>query len=251
MQIRTSLLNSLTACTISRKKIVRLATTVDPSTKALHDIEQSEREQMWADLLTEMRQEQKLQPSSAPNISVLQSAPAAAATADDDFFDDLDWDSTTFPASSVSAAASSSGATESVEEELRRWRLETGLQFTDSANALQWWTRSDDERKQPNWQRFPTISKIARRILCIPATSAPRHVLCHMYSLCSSERIFSKMGVVVDKRHCSMIPARVGARVFLRENLWHVIPPPRREASSPYKQSAAVKVALQQQLQQQ
>ena len=48
-----------------------------------------------------------------------------------------------------------------------------------------------------------------------------------------------------------MIPARVGARVFLRENLWHVMPPPRREASSPYKQSAAVKVALQQQLQQQ
>ena len=203
---------------------------------------------MSADLLTEMRQEQPLQPFSAPNISVLQSA--AAAAADDDFFDDLDWDSATVPASTASATASSSGATESVEEELRRWRLEIGLQFTDSANVLQWWTRSDAERKQPNWQRIPTISKIARRILCIPATSAPRHVLCHVSSLCASERIFSTMGVVVDKRHCSMLPKRVGARVFLRENLWHVMPPPRREASLPYKQSAAVKHALQQQQQQ-
>ena len=41
-----------------------------------------------------------------------------------------------------------------------------------------------------------------------------------------------------------MIPARAGARVFLRENLWHVMPPPRRESSSPFKQSAAVRALL-------
>lgn len=55
--------------------------------------------------------------------------------------------------------------------------LGTSLQRSDSANVLQWWTRSDDQRRLPNWQRFPTISKIARRVLCIPATSAPRHAM--------------------------------------------------------------------------
>jgi len=177
VQIHASLLTSLTACTIYRKQIVRLATTVDPCTKALHLIDVAESEAMWRDLLAEMRQQQPSQPSVVPLHSAIVGSNSAAAAAVAEDVDGLDWNSATVPASHASAAVSSSDSKESVEEELRRWRLEVGLQFTDSANALQWWTRSDDQRRLPNWQRFPTISKIARRVLCIPATSAPRHAM--------------------------------------------------------------------------
>lgn len=56
-----------------------------------------------------------------------------------------------------------------------------------------------------------------------------------------SERIFS------TTRGIAQWNLNVSERVFLRENLWHVMPPPRREASSPFNQSAAVKALLDEQ----
>lgn len=66
-------------------------------------------------------------------------------------------------------------------------------------NALEWW--------KSNAERFPTLSRLARQLLCIPATSVP------------SERIFSTSGNIVTKTRASLKPDNVDMLVFLNKNL--------------------------------
>ena len=63
---------------------------------------------------------------------------------------------------------------------------------------LCWW--------KTNAPRYPLVSIIARKFLCIPATSVP------------SERIFSAAGYVVSKLRASLSPENVDALLFLRQN---------------------------------
>ena len=71
-----------------------------------------------------------------------------------------------------------------VSDEVRRYRAEPPLPFFDeSGNAqspLAWW--------KSNEQLYPSLSKYARQVLAIPATSAP------------SERVFSVAGQIVTKK---------------------------------------------------
>ena len=67
------------------------------------------------------------------------------------------------------------------------------------SNALEWW--------KENAERFPTLSRVARQLLCIPATSVP------------SERIFSTAGNIVTKKRASLKPDNVDMLVFLNKNL--------------------------------
>ncbi|XP_071793267.1 E3 SUMO-protein ligase ZBED1-like [Asterias amurensis] len=66
-------------------------------------------------------------------------------------------------------------------------------------NPLQWW--KDHERQ------FPTIGRIARKYLCICATSS------------SSERLFSTAGNVFTPTQLSLNPEKVDMLVFLAKNL--------------------------------
>ena len=70
---------------------------------------------------------------------------------------------------------------------------------TPNTNPLHWWKQ--------NSHRFPYLSEVAKRVLCIPATSVP------------SERIFSKSGLVVNKQRASLKPSNVDMIVFLNKNL--------------------------------
>lgn len=54
---------------------------------------------------------------------------------------------------------------------------------------------------------FPMLSKLARKFLCIPATSSP------------SERVFSAGGNVVTCQRSCLKPAKVDMLVFLTKNL--------------------------------
>lgn len=54
---------------------------------------------------------------------------------------------------------------------------------------------------------FPRLSKLARKYLCIPATSSP------------SERLFSASGNVVTCERSCLKPAKVDMLVFLAKNL--------------------------------
>jgi hypothetical protein len=65
-------------------------------------------------------------------------------------------------------------------------------------NPLLWW--------KSNSTQIPTIAKIARKFLCIPATSAP------------SERVFSVAGLVISKLRSNLTPENASCIIMLRES---------------------------------
>lgn len=64
---------------------------------------------------------------------------------------------------------------------------------------LQWW--------QQNKTTFPTLAKLSKRYLCIPATSVP------------SEREFSAAGNIVSAKRNCLKPGKVNELCFLASNL--------------------------------
>ena len=82
-------------------------------------------------------------------------------------------------------------------EELEQYLAEKMVKR--KTNPLTWW--------KENEKRFPQLSKLARCLLNIPATSTP------------SERIFSVAGLTVNKQRCSLKPKNVDSLVFLNKNL--------------------------------
>ena len=66
-------------------------------------------------------------------------------------------------------------------------------------DPLAWW--------KTNEIRFPTLAKLARVYLAIPATSAP------------SERVCSKTGQVIDQLRSNLSPSTASMIIFLKSNL--------------------------------
>jgi hypothetical protein len=64
-------------------------------------------------------------------------------------------------------------------------------------NPLTWWL--------VNGPRFPLVAKLARRVLCIPATSAP------------SERLFSQAGITIAKDRANLLPENAATLIFLQD----------------------------------
>ena len=65
-------------------------------------------------------------------------------------------------------------------------------------NVMQWWGENEE--------KFPNVSKLARKYLAIPASSAP------------SERVFSQLKLIVERKRWRMDPARIESVLFLRCN---------------------------------
>ena len=68
-----------------------------------------------------------------------------------------------------------------------------------NSDPLEWWRKNEE--------RFPTLSKLAKKLFCIPATSVP------------SERVFSNAGNIVTKKRASLKPENVDMLIFLNKNL--------------------------------
>ena len=68
-------------------------------------------------------------------------------------------------------------------------------------NPLQWY--------RTHAKKFPHIAQLARRILCIPATSAP------------SERLFSAAGLTIAKDRANLLPDMAASLIFLHD-AWEV-----------------------------
>ena len=93
-----------------------------------------------------------------------------------------------------------------VTKKLDKYKKEKGAHlFVNGSNAdkgfnspLQWWKQ--------NHREYPNIWMLAKRILSVPATSAP------------SERVFSVASLIATKKRGSLKPDNVNMLVFLKEN---------------------------------
>ena len=85
---------------------------------------------------------------------------------------------------------------EKVKKELDKYFCIDGC--TDG-KPLVWWKNYEGQ--------FPLLAKLAKRYLCIPATSVP------------SERAFSAAGNVVNAKRACLLPENVNMLVFLSQNL--------------------------------
>ena len=90
---------------------------------------------------------------------------------------------------------------EKVEKELEKY-IKDPVDITSlrekSFCPLKWWKNKD--------LYFPALANIAKKYLCIPATSTP------------SERVFSLAGNIVTKKRCQLLPENVDRLVFLSSN---------------------------------
>ncbi|CAL9703630.1 unnamed protein product [Knipowitschia caucasica] len=84
-----------------------------------------------------------------------------------------------------------------VDGELNSYLVSPTIDSED--DPLSWWN--------VHQVNFPHLSKLARKYLCIPASSSP------------SERLFSTSGNVVTCQRTCLKPANVSMLVFLAKNL--------------------------------
>ena len=84
-----------------------------------------------------------------------------------------------------------------IETELNAYLNEPSIELNSC--PLAWWKNK--------CHLYPSIALVARRTLCIPATSVP------------SERIFSAAGFCSDKRRSNLAPENLDMLIFLNKNL--------------------------------
>lgn len=91
-----------------------------------------------------------------------------------------------------------SGIGEEEEDEVTIYTSQRPV-MQDERDLLGWWRR--------NSAMYPRLSKLARDVLCIPASSS------------SSERTFSVAGRTISQRRTQLKPATVDAILFLHDNM--------------------------------
>ncbi|RXN34368.1 zinc finger BED domain-containing 1-like protein [Labeo rohita] len=74
-----------------------------------------------------------------------------------------------------------------------------------NGGPLEWWKKNED--------RYPKLSRVAKRFHSIPSTSTP------------SERIFSKAGFIANKSRSALFPTNVNKLVFLAHNFRRIRQP--------------------------
>ena len=168
-------------------KATLIASALDPRHKALKFLKSTEREEVFANVmeqasfLADLAHESPSSPKR-PKLSAVVS-------------DLLDYSESTSSDSSgtQSPLPQLRGA---VEREVHFYRSDEAIGKLD--NPLMWWKNNE--------HRFCTLSKLARRYLCMQATSVP------------AERLFSKAGVVVCRKRASLNPSTVDCLLSLHHN---------------------------------
>ena len=93
----------------------------------------------------------------------------------------------------------SDGDTPSWQDEIEQFQRES--QAHHDSDALEWCRKSE--------MRFPTLAKLARHYLCVPATSVP------------AERIFLIAGLVISNKRSSLTPENADMLTFLGMGFKH------------------------------
>ena len=85
------------------------------------------------------------------------------------------------------------------QEELARNELDLFMaEKATASDPLEWWKNRQ--------YLYPRISRIAKKILCVPSSSV------------SSERVFSLAGNVVNKKRSQLAPENINMMIFLKKN---------------------------------
>ncbi|KAK3089656.1 hypothetical protein FSP39_005404 [Pinctada imbricata] len=83
-----------------------------------------------------------------------------------------------------------------LKEEISRY---INVEMEGNFTVLQWWKQNE--------LYFPRLSRVARRFLCVQASSVP------------SERVFSVAGSLVSKKRSRLTPENVDKFIFLNKNM--------------------------------
>jgi len=174
-----------------RKGVPRLclvATAVDPRTKGLRGLNDADNEKVWAAVANEMA---AFQDNEQPEIiaqEILRVGGIAGAL--QDIF--------AGPIAPIQLEVDDMPNNRETErkDEILLFKRAAILAFGQC--PLLWWAL--------HLHKFPLISKVARKFLCSPATSA------------SSERVFSVAGRVIEKRRNRLTGSNAENLIFLHEN---------------------------------
>ena len=179
-------------------KTMLIAAALDPRSKSLKYLGPKDKSNIWDEIKCMMRlvsDEIKKKPDIVDLVGSVR-PPTATASAmsillkgmGDDDDDEED--------------ASISEGNRAIGDELERYRTMKSLlpQHADGtfSDPLAWW--------QMNEELLQVLSIIARRLLCVPATSAP------------SERVFSVAGLTISKCRTSVQPQHASELIFLHDS---------------------------------
>ena len=81
----------------------------------------------------------------------------------------------------------------------KTYKAEDVLRLDKECDPLEWWKKRSE--------RYPLLSKMVRKYLCVPATSV------------ESERTFSSLGLLLTKRRLCMTGENVNKQLFLKDKL--------------------------------
>ena len=198
-----------------------IAAALDPRMKQLPFLDYSDKEKVWAAVLVLMQQIQveKMGDKIPEALIVQQNAPQPLPVQKnnslllglfDDLYDPVNEEAAEALIPEEEVAPDPAVLLALLNEELRRYQTRKGQLMIDGpqgpkhetagyTNPLQWWKR--------NAADLPHLSELAKRYLCIPATSAP------------SERVFSAAGLTIAKTRASLHPDNAADLIFLH-NSW-------------------------------
>ena len=197
--MRDFLLNDLAKRWDTGNVLLGMAAFVDPRHKSLEWLKRHQQHTIQKQLLEEMFA-----------VSGLQMTEIAPGNEDDAQivkwrrFDDCDFlDEDEPDEQDTSEAAAGALQRAAVQEEYDAWLLVPEARVIDansSIDPLAWWKMHDGQ--------FPTIAKLARKYLAIPASSAP------------SERVFSQAKLIQQRQRWNLLPQCLEACVMLKHNAW-------------------------------
>ena len=191
-----------------------IAAALDPRTKSLKGIPQADKDLIWGvvkdKLLQIMREEQN---NNNENVAGMPVVAENIIENDNDFlFNEVEEPAIVQGADNENQLEHDNlgpNLEAQIEVEFARYKLEVPLPMrvpkgpNDNklvfSNPLDWW--------KTKFGTYPIISKLARRVLCIPATSAP------------SERVFSNAGLTIANDRARLRVDNAAACIFLHDSL--------------------------------
>ena len=176
-----------------------LAAALDPRSKGLQLFGHNDKRKIW-ELLTA-----KAESLAKTHFPTIYDGAPPCHHGDDDI-DDLLFDLVDVPVVQLDMQQKDAALMESVAAEISSYKsfatLPRTLASGEHPDPLVWWRNHK--------AMFPILSKLARRILCIPATSA------------SSERLFSTAGLTIANDRASLLPDNAVDLIFLHDT-WRVV----------------------------